>query len=311
MSETIRRMAVVLILGAVLIAGCSAIEESTNSLVIKSSDTIITETPSLTNFDRVSAAYTFDVTLVPGDTFAVTLRIDENVQEHLDVHVSRRTLYLDLKDRDGGYSVEGDVIMEATVTLPVLRGVELSGASTASMSGFEQVDTFAAQLSGASGLTGDVAAGALTLTISGASHAELTGTASSLAVELSGASTASLSGFESVEEFDAQLSGASSLTGDVMASAASLSASGDSEIELSGAADRMTVALSGSSKALLFGFEVAGDVDINASGASRAEVVVNGTLTVEASGTSRIVYQGDPTLGEMDTSGDASVEAAG
>lgn len=240
----------VLTIGAVLITGCSVFEDASDALEIKPSGTIITEEPTLADFDRVRAASAFDVALTQGDTFAVTLRVDENVHEHLDVHVDGDTLYLKLKDRDGGYNLRDKVTMEATITMPHLRAVGLSGASTGTVAGF-------------------------------ASESAL----------------------------DVQLSGASRLTGEISAGIVDVAASGASRVELSGRAEALTLDLSGASKALLYAFTVSGDADIRAGGASRAEVFVNGTLNIDASGASQVLYQGDASLGEVKESGESSVEA--
>jgi hypothetical protein len=49
------------------------------------------------------------------------------------------------------------------------------------------------------------------------------------------------------------------------------------------------------------------DANVNLSGASHATVNLNGTLNVEASGASSLEYIGNPTLGNVNTSGGSSV----
>ena len=46
---------------------------------------------------------------------------------------------------------------------------------------------------------------------------------------------------------------------------------------------------------------------VEASGASNVTVQTNGVLDVEASGGSRVFYLGDPTLGNIETSGGSTV----
>ena len=265
-----RSLIVIFTVATMLITGCSRFEGTTNALEIKASGTNMTEELPLTGFDRVDAANAFDVTLTQGDTFSVTLRVDENVHEYLDVHVDSDTLLLKLKDRNGGYSLQGSVTLEATIVMPHLRAVTLSGASKGTVSGFEAESLLNVQLSGASSLTGEFA------------------------------STTT----------DIQLSGASRMAGELGAESVTIGASGDSHIEVHGSAQTLTLDLSGASEALLYTFTISGDGDVNVSGASRVEVTVNGVLNVTASGASRVRYQGDATMGKQDISGGSSVEAA-
>jgi hypothetical protein len=244
------RIAAVLSLVVVLSAGCSMVDKSSNSLEIKASGTVVTETPALADFERVEASHTFDVTVTQGDSFAVTLRMDENVQKYVEVRVSGDTLVLTLKDRDGGYSFKGNVTLEAIVTMPALRGIALSGASKGAVSGFDSDAALDVRLSGASRLNGDIAAGTVDVDASGASHLTLDGTAESLVLDVSGASAAAL-----------------------------------------------------------YGFTVSGDADVEVSGASHAEVLVNGTLNAEASGASEVLYRGDAALGDVAESGASTVRA--
>lgn len=251
-SRPIERIAALLTMSMLVIAGCSMVENTTNSLEIKASGTIVTEQRDLAGFARVDASHAFDVTVTQGDTFAVTLRLDENVQKYVDVSVNGGALVLTLKPRDGGYSVQGNVTLEAAITMPALRGITLSGASHATVSGFDADTAFDVQLSGASRLSGDITAGAVEVEASGASRITLDGAANSLALDVSGASEAALSGFT-----------------------------------------------------------VHGDTDVEASGASHAEVLVNGTLDAAASGASEVLYQGDAVLGAVEESGASTVRAAG
>ncbi len=51
-----------------------------------------------------------------------------------------------------------------------------------------------------------------------------------------------------------------------------------------------------------------GDADVEMSGGGRATVNPSGRLDVDASGGSHVFYVGNPTLGNIDTSGGSSVE---
>jgi hypothetical protein len=143
----------------------------------------------------------------------------------------------------------------------------------------------------------------------------------------SGASRVSLSGFASSAGLDIQASGASRVNGEIDAGDATIGASGASEIDLSGAYQDLTVEASGASNVTLDGagqnlranasggseidlsnLPVA-DARVQAAGASTIRVQPSGTLDVEASGASNVYYSGNPTLGNISTSGASSIRA--
>jgi len=127
-------------------------------------------------------------------------------------------------------------------------------------------------------------------------------------LELSGASDVSVTDFKSTEPLYVEVSGASSLRGDIEAGGVRFDVSGASDVKLSGSGEDLVMGVSGASSADLADFPVA-DADIEVSGASSASVNVSGRLDVEASGASRVRYRGSPTLGSVNSSGGASIEA--
>jgi hypothetical protein len=129
---------------------------------------------------------------------------------------------------------------------------------------------------------------------------ELTGLA------LSGASHGTITGFESERDLEVHVSGASMLRGDIEAGDARLDVSGASQVTLSGSAEDVRIGASGASTANLADFPV-GDAEVEASGASKVTVNPSGRLDAEASGASSVFYLGNPTLGNIDTSGASSV----
>ena len=82
--------------------------------------------------------------------------------------------------------------------------------------------------------------------------------------------------------------------------------SGASRLELSGQGQDGRINVSGASQANLADFAMQ-NVDVEASGASRAEVNVSGRLDAQASGASTVGYTGNPTMGRIETSGASNV----
>lgn len=127
-------------------------------------------------------------------------------------------------------------------------------------------------------------------------------------LDASGSSDVDVSGFDSTESLTVDLSGASTLRGDIQAGDASFDISGSSSVELTGSAEGIQVSASGSSEADLSEFP-ASNARVDASGASTVTVNLSGRLDADASGSSDIYYLGNPTLGNIDTSGSSSVQS--
>jgi hypothetical protein len=166
----------------------------------------VTVTPQVEEFDRLEVSQEIAASVTRGEARALEISINENLAERLRVRVVGGRLHIGM---DEDYQYDG-LRAEARVVTPLLVGVELSGAARAQLAGFEQVSVgrFAAEVSGASRLTGGVAADEVRLDLSGASRAELSGVARALSLEASGASRAELLGLPADRAMVA-LSGAS------------------------------------------------------------------------------------------------------
>lgn len=98
-----------------------------------------------------------------------------------------------------------------------------------------------------------------------------------------------------------ELSGGSRVTGDISADDVNLELSGGSRIELVGSADNLVANGSGGSHLELGSFPVDNaNIEISGGGAT---VDVSGTLDLDLSGGSRVLYDGEPKLGDIDLSG--------
>ena len=130
-------------------------------------------------------------------------------------------------------------------------------------------------------------------------------------LEMSGGSNAEISGFSSSHDLEVRLSGGSHISrfitpGNITAGKADFDLSGGSHVNLTGSADSLNVKCSGGSHINLEGFE-AGDADIKLSGGSHATVNVSGTLNVDLSGGSEVIYTGNPTMGDIEVDWDSDL----
>lgn len=217
------------------------------------------------DFDRVEAGSAFEVEIRRAPTFSVAVTASDSVFRDLEITKSGSTLRLRFRPRfpfwhSGRHS--------AVIGMPDLRGLNASGATHISVTGFDSTNALDIHASGASEVRLDgVKAGETSITASGASR----------------------------------------VNGRLDASATRISASGASGLDLAGTGGNLRAEASGASSLHLSGLKAA-NADVGLSGASRGSVTVTGRLDVKASGASRLTYTGEGTMGAMNTSGASSVE---
>lgn len=215
-----KRLMVVFLLAAVmLLGGCVPFNVHT----IVGSGNVVTRHEEITDFDRVQASHAFDVEIRQGESYSVIVRVDDNIVEHLRVRRRGNTLEIGLIP-NRNYNIR-EATMEAEVTMPELVGLELSGASSATITGFESAKKLDVDASGASHLHGDIEAGRVYIEASGASVVRLNGSGTDATVDASGASQVDLEDFP-VEDASVEASGASGVT---------VNASGTLDVDASGA----------------------------------------------------------------------------
>jgi hypothetical protein len=126
-------------------------------------------------------------------------------------------------------------------------------------------------------------------------------------ITLSGATHGTAQGFNSQDPFIAKLSGASSIQiTNFQAADIIFDVSGASTLITEGLANDLSATVTGASSLKLFDLTI-NNANVTLSGASHAEVYLNGKLNVDASGASSLQYTGQPNLGTVNTSGASSV----
>lgn len=124
-------------------------------------------------------------------------------------------------------------------------------------------------------------------------------------IDAKSASDTEMSGFGTIDSFIASVSGASTLRLKNIVKSLTADISGASKIILPLSVENIDAKLSGAST--LDGFEAKStEVFLELSGASRAEVSASKTLSVKASGASKVFYKGEPKITE-DLSGGSKV----
>ncbi len=160
-----------------------------------------------------------------------------------------------------------DTTVKAFITMPHLRKLSLSGGVKGSIAGFTTRAGITFNLSGGSSL----------------SSANMT-----------------------VGDITLDVAEASKVTGNLTAGDVHLKADSGSTIQLGGAANDLSCEANGSSLLKLESFSVR-NAEIKMSGESAATIKLDGKLDVDLKKSSRLIYDGDPVLGETQISGGSTM----
>ena len=126
-------------------------------------------------------------------------------------------------------------------------------------------------------------------------------------VVLSGATHGSASGFRSTGPFAANESGASSLEmTNFEAGNTTVDLSGASRFTAAGSANDLVAVIAEASSLNISGLPV-NNANVTLTDASHAQINVNGRLNADLTGASSLQYSGQPTLGNITTSGSSSI----
>ena len=200
-----------------------------------------TEEYAFTNFTKVEISTAFEFEIEQASSYSINVTADDNVIDRVQVSQDGQTL----KIRVGTVPTLRRATLKASVTMPQLGGLTVSGASRGTVYDFNSTEAVDITVSGASRVIGDITAGDVEFHIDGASTIQLEGSANDMTARVSGASRFSLDDF-TVNNANVNISGASTGT-----------------INLDG---RLDANVSGASTLLYIGDPVMGT--INVSGAS-------------------------------------------
>ncbi len=264
-----RKTIIPIILVAVLTAasifsGCEVIGPGSEV-----SEDVVTEEKDFADFTHVDVEGAFEVEITQADSFSIIISADESLFDYIELSKVGGTLKIYLKPRHifTDFTL-GAKTLRVEITMPALHGLELSGATKGTITGFKSSEDFSLVVSGASSLeTFDVEVG----------------------------------------DAEFEVSGASRVSGNMTADDAEFEVSGASSIELSGSADNIILEVSGASRVDLADFAL-NDADVDLSGASEATLNVKGRLDTALSGASRLYFYGNPTMGNISVSGASTIK---
>lgn len=245
------------------VVGCVTIVSPGGGPTVTGSGKLQTWDMDYSDFTKIEVGYAFDVDISRADSYLVHIHVDDNLFDYLDINKRGDTLHIGLKPNQS----YANITPKATINLPDLHKLRLSGASKANVRGFSS------------------------------SH--------SMDFDLSGASHMDISSIKTGDTHF-ELSGASHVSGSIEMADGRFDLSGASSIDLEGSGDDVSIEASGASHVELADLSVT-DAMVNLSGASRATINSSGRLDCDLSGASTLSYIGNPTLGKMETSGGSTI----
>jgi hypothetical protein len=225
-----------------------------------------TQNYEIRDFTRIEAGGAFKVRIERADTFQVTVSAEDLA--HVSVEKAGDTIYIKRQGIEWLLPFHGPPV--ATIALPVLAGLRISGATECIVRDFQGDTDLEAEVSGASHVQAhNMTTGALNI----------------------------------------RVLGASSFSGDIKARKdVRFEINGASKIELDGSGSNAKVTVCGASKAELAEFALQ-SASLDITGASNARVNLNGKLDANVAGASHLYWSGTPMMGIIRTSGASTLSS--
>ena len=168
------------------------------------SEKISKQTISVSDFESLDVSNAFTVYVDNSERESVEIEANENLQEYIQVEKEGKQLHISLKKS----FVTGKAVLNAYVSAKHLNEFKGSGATQFILRDNLKADKINIDLSGASSLTGNIAAINFMAVLTGASSIKLDGSADIVVADCSGASSIEGYGFQS-REASIEVSGAS------------------------------------------------------------------------------------------------------
>jgi hypothetical protein len=153
--------------------GCKPVSSSING-----SGKIVERDVEIDGFTSINAKGVYQLVVQQGKLFKVTVSLDDNLFNRIELSMERKTLKLVVKAPATFFPTA----LKVTVTMPQLLGLNLSGGASASISGFQSPEDFTLFLSAKGLLEGSIIAKDLIFHLSQGARVVLSG--SGLKLEL-------------------------------------------------------------------------------------------------------------------------------
>ena len=261
-------------------------------------DNLIHKQYDYRNFTGLSVSHSFEVELRQGSRYDIRIQLPGYLEPYLRVRTQEDVLYIGLDNLPRRIQQElnrDGAVLKATVTMPQLYSLRMSGATRLRCDDRFKLDnySFKMQLSGSSRVDKleIKGKGKAYVRASGASSAVLQCSFDEWDVELSGSS--GLRQIGGARKLDADQSGASWSVFEGDFDKAEVETSGSAKIRIDGSAREFQVDGSGASSVEVGETQ---DADVELSGASKCKLSVQKRLRVDLSGASSCRYHAPKNL---------------
>lgn len=256
------------------------------------------------SFDAIDVSYDFDVRLVSSRrNYSATLTVDSVLADYIQAYVKKNVLYItidkkslpsDVKKLYKGRKAEAPVLNVVVSTPEPLCSVKLAGKSTLYVENELRCKDFSISLLESSRLK-KLALDATNVSINLAdkSQAEFDVNAESLEITASGSSSAYIG--HSSEHLALNTTSNADLELEGQTLVAELKAAGSSKTCIKGKTRELIVNGSGNANIDAINFRTA-DATVKLSGTCKLTEAASEKLSIEMSGSSSLVYDGDPVI---------------
>ncbi len=221
------------------------------------------------DFTRLDIQNAFDTEIVQSSSFSCVITSSKALIDYLSVTKQGDTLIVKLSPNHPFTDFATmRKVLKAKITMPVLQGLSLSGASRAVVRGFQSTNA--------------------------------------LDLNVSGTSTVSLDSIKT-GDVNGEVSGASDLNGKLTAGNIKLNVSGASRVELDGTGNDVQLNVSGASKLDLEQF-VNKTANVTMSGASQTTIDTKDKIDVSLTGASKFFFLDNPSFGKTEVLGASTVK---
>ncbi|HSW59064.1 MAG TPA: DUF2807 domain-containing protein, partial [Dehalococcoidales bacterium] len=165
-TKAITCLAILALLVAVLLPGCKRVSSSLNG-----SGLIVDQDVEIKEFTSINARGLYNLVIQPGEKHKVTISLDDNLFNRIQINLERKTLKLGLVAPATFFPTT----FRVTITMPNLAGLNLSGGAKAFLKGFNAPDEFTLFVSDKGLVEGSLVADNLICVLSGGSKVILAG----------------------------------------------------------------------------------------------------------------------------------------
>ena len=247
----------------------------------------------LKGFTAVEFSNDFKATVKKSNDFSVSVELSEELAPYLDVRVSRGTLIVELRNVPAKLTILKSNVVNATVTMPELKGVTLNGAAKLTVADSFDLgnENFTLSTAGTSEVKQmEIHANNATLSLLGASRIHLNGDFVTVSIQSSGTSRLDLTA--DADDLVVKSSGTAVSEIDGSFETLNMELGGTSNVTLKGEAEDMTVVASSAGSVDALRMPVA-TATVRLSGAGVCKAYVKEALEVQCTGASTCSYKAD------------------